>query len=335
MDISDDRISAYLDDELPADERAAVEAWLAERPEQRQLLAELASLRSDLQSLPQRSLGDDFSQRVVATAVARQAGAHQAVAPASQARTRRRMNSALVAIPALAGAAIVAALLINRPWQKNDVERPIAVAPVEGSSHELLNPAIAELRQAIPQPGEALVVRVRVSQATLMSHGLDAALAKSGIKLGPADRAALANGVGNAYRQKLRETHLPDQLAATASDAIFINAPLAQIETLLIELGKEPAANLAIRPEMLVRALPLAPHDVAEAEADAEGESGSAGMGTKVQGPTAQRLNAGMFRLPAEAAASQRIESPARESTGVSPDVQRSIQVLLILEAAE
>ena len=46
--------------------------WLAASPEHRQLLAELAALRSDLHSLPRLSLGEDFAQRVVAAAVARQ-----------------------------------------------------------------------------------------------------------------------------------------------------------------------------------------------------------------------------------------------------------------------
>ena len=61
------------------------------------------------------------------------------------------MNSALMAIPALAGAAIVAALLIGRPWQKNDNDQPIAVAPVEGHPGGEVTPALAELRQAVPQ----------------------------------------------------------------------------------------------------------------------------------------------------------------------------------------
>ena len=73
----------------------------------------------------------------------------------------------------------------------------------------------------------------------------------------------------------------------------------AQIESLLMELGHEPAAILAVQPEMLVAAAPIKSHDTAEAE----GESGSAGKQTQVNGPLAQRLNAGLFRLPKESAA--------------------------------
>lgn len=366
MDISDDRISAYLDDELPAAERAEVEAWLAESPAHRQLLAELAALRSDLHSLPQQTLGDDFAQRVVAAALARQTEAAAAtkaavtkaaatkaaanvsgnstkVVPASHGRASRRLNSAWVAISVLAGAAIVAAVLIGRPWQPNNAGQPVAIAPAERPSHDgttnaELSPAVAQLRQAVPPPGEALVVRVRVSQATLVSHGLDAALAQSGIQLAPADRAALASAVGNAYRQKLRETHPAAELATPASDALFIHAPLAQIESLLVALAKEPAANLALQPEMLVRAAPLA----GQATAEAEGESGSATNRTGpagATGPTAQRLNAGLFRLPKETLPPQRIESSAPAVPDSTPDSsadsKRPIQVLLIIEAGE
>jgi hypothetical protein len=58
-------ISAYLDDELTADERARVEQLLATNTEARQLLDEMRAIRSKLQELPQHRLEMDFAQTVL------------------------------------------------------------------------------------------------------------------------------------------------------------------------------------------------------------------------------------------------------------------------------
>ncbi|MBN8626019.1 MAG: zf-HC2 domain-containing protein [Planctomycetes bacterium] len=57
-------ISAYLDDELSAEERVRAEQLLTERADLRRLLEELRSVREGLQSLPAYALGDDFSSLV-------------------------------------------------------------------------------------------------------------------------------------------------------------------------------------------------------------------------------------------------------------------------------
>lgn len=58
-------ISAYVDGELSADERAEVERWLAERPELRQLHDELLTLRTTIQSLPRHQLERDLGPTVL------------------------------------------------------------------------------------------------------------------------------------------------------------------------------------------------------------------------------------------------------------------------------
>jgi hypothetical protein len=58
-------ISAYLDDELSAEERVRAEQLLTERADLRRLLEELRSVREGLQSLPAYALGDDFSSLVL------------------------------------------------------------------------------------------------------------------------------------------------------------------------------------------------------------------------------------------------------------------------------
>ena len=63
-ELHDERISAYLDGELSAGERAEVEELLKTSSSHQQVLAELTSLRESLQSLPHYTLGNDFAPRV-------------------------------------------------------------------------------------------------------------------------------------------------------------------------------------------------------------------------------------------------------------------------------
>jgi hypothetical protein len=58
-------LSAYLDGELPTEERARVEQLLVGNPAARQLLDEMRALSSTLQSLPVQKLDEDLSQRVL------------------------------------------------------------------------------------------------------------------------------------------------------------------------------------------------------------------------------------------------------------------------------
>ena len=61
----DERISAYLDGELPADQRARFEEELARSGDLRQLVEELRAVRESMQALPQHRLEHDFAERVL------------------------------------------------------------------------------------------------------------------------------------------------------------------------------------------------------------------------------------------------------------------------------
>jgi hypothetical protein len=61
----DELLSAYLDDELSAEERARVEERLAADPQARQLLAELRGVSQAMRSLPTEKLGVDLSEPVL------------------------------------------------------------------------------------------------------------------------------------------------------------------------------------------------------------------------------------------------------------------------------
>ncbi|MGH7136318.1 MAG: anti-sigma factor family protein, partial [Pirellulales bacterium] len=64
-DFDEELLSAYLDGELPVDERLRVERWLAEQPDSRQLLEELRSIKNSLERLPRDRLPHDFAEHVL------------------------------------------------------------------------------------------------------------------------------------------------------------------------------------------------------------------------------------------------------------------------------
>src|SRR3954467_1830534 len=64
-ELDDELLSAYLDGELSADERAAVEVRLAADPAAQQLLHELRSVSQSVQAMPTESLGRDLSQDII------------------------------------------------------------------------------------------------------------------------------------------------------------------------------------------------------------------------------------------------------------------------------
>ncbi len=63
--ISDELISAYLDDELTADERQAIERAMQENAGLRRMADELRSIQTALRSLPTYKMEDDFGDQVL------------------------------------------------------------------------------------------------------------------------------------------------------------------------------------------------------------------------------------------------------------------------------
>jgi DNA-binding FrmR family transcriptional regulator len=61
----DELLSAYLDDELSADERAAVEARLSADPTAQDLLHQLRAVSQAVQGLPQEMVGQDLSESIL------------------------------------------------------------------------------------------------------------------------------------------------------------------------------------------------------------------------------------------------------------------------------
>jgi anti-sigma factor RsiW len=116
-ELPEDALSAYLDDELTDDARAAVEARLANSAEWRGILDEVGAARAAVRSLPVVDPPDDFLDRLLAEAdpVEASPAAPPTVVDLEQARARRstRRSRWVAALGGAAAAAVVIAVLVT------------------------------------------------------------------------------------------------------------------------------------------------------------------------------------------------------------------------------
>jgi hypothetical protein len=315
---SDELLSAYLDGEATADERAAVEAQLAASEADRRLLEELQALRGELQSLPQAAASDDFADRVVRAAVAAKARGEAQVTPASAASAstapaKRSQKWAYWTAAIALGLALCAVVFIRNWPAGNGNNTNIVTAPY---SPERL---IEDLYRAAPGEGEAVVLRLQVPKNAPLGQVLDVALAEAGLAQRPAfDVGSGAIQLGAAFRQKLG-TKPPEELVAV-SDALYVDASLEKIEQALKIIAADGERKLSLAAETR-----LALAELPKVEGG-EGEPGSASIGQAF----CQRLNAGMFKLAKQAAAAvEPVKTPAEV------DRTRSVKILLLIEQVE
>lgn len=134
-ELSEDLLSAYLDDELDAPTRAAVDARLAESPPWRAVLAEVAAARDALRALPPVDLTAEQWARLFA-AVAADGAPSPAAAPGRVSMLRRGLHQRSVrwistGAAVAAAAAIVAAVVL--PGQQ-DVTPKVATFSTQQSA---------------------------------------------------------------------------------------------------------------------------------------------------------------------------------------------------------
>jgi hypothetical protein len=113
-------LSAYIDGELTAEERAQVEQLLSTDPAARQLFDELRALSSTLKSLPQETLGEDLSEivlrmaeRRILTTPAESEQLAELAAPPQPSRLRRIFSPRALAWSSLAIAVAVLFMVVN------------------------------------------------------------------------------------------------------------------------------------------------------------------------------------------------------------------------------
>src|SRR5687768_13053873 len=203
-ELYDERISAYLDGELPAGERAEMEELLKTSSGHQQVLADLTSLRESLQSLPHYTLGNDFAARVTSAAqlAAREREALAEVGPrktnhtatphvevAAPARPQPRSPFAKWLVASAGGIAVTAAsiaLVIYTFSGSDDVPKLTATGTgkEDGKEPVLEEPAASEFVRAVSstKADEAVVVRVKLTKEAIRGKLLDNALAAHGIQ---------------------------------------------------------------------------------------------------------------------------------------------------------
>lgn len=95
---SDELLSAYLDGELPREDRARVEDWLTASAEHRRLLEDLKAIRRELQALPKQSLDAGFGDRVLA-AIRQRTGEPSSAPPAASDSPPAASGSSTAEVP--------------------------------------------------------------------------------------------------------------------------------------------------------------------------------------------------------------------------------------------
>ncbi|MDX1945899.1 MAG: zf-HC2 domain-containing protein [Pirellulaceae bacterium] len=317
-EFSDELLSAYLDDQLTAAERAEVEAHLAADPAARQMLDELRALSGEVRSLPAHRAGSDFANRVVAAALAAK-GQQPQVAAAP----RRAWLAATVA--ALAATAAAIAIVVWQPFAgETNIAQPLS--PIDQ--------ALASIAEQLPGQDEAIIVRVRVPAGMNPSQAVDLALASAGIQQrSPADTASGAIEVGAAYRKHLGEKFAaqpgvpnPALTAGTAPvvDAVFIEATWEHVAAALTELMATTATLPEVSPLATIAA--ARPTRAGQTGGEAEGTEPLPGSAAAASAEFAQRLPAIMYRVEKSAAA----DRPAAPATAI--DAQRRVRVLVLIE---
>jgi anti-sigma factor RsiW len=138
-----DMLSAYLDGELTAAERAAVESRLEASAEWRAELAEVRTARDALRKLPARDAPAGFWDAVHAGVVAAEDDVHDAEDPdvvvpmtTAVAKAHPRRRWAWVAASAAAVAAVVAIVVVpHRSEVSPNVATVVAQHGAQGSDH--------------------------------------------------------------------------------------------------------------------------------------------------------------------------------------------------------
>jgi hypothetical protein len=336
----DELLSAFLDGELSPDERAQVEKHLANSEADRLLLAELQSLRTEMAALPPAAISPDFADRVVRAAVA-EADKHDPAAaaaslppPAARRSSRRWLVRAAVASAAAMAASI---LLVLSSWRRSTVppSGEIVSAGSGNATEQIVTASdqfLQSLYNAVPAEGEAVVLRLRVSNDVPLADALNAALKKAGLQPLAANSPTGAAAIAAAYAKALEAKYGPTQgtenkalLEATvaAAQALFVEAPLENLEAVLRELASGLKQPLQLNAQ---GKLAFAPEKIEQAE----GEPGSAAV-TAIAGKAfAQQLDAARFRLEKKLA--DAATTAANTSSAAAPNPKQLVRVLLLVE---
>ena len=347
-EFNDELLSAYLDGQLSAGEAAAVESQLAASRESRLLVDELRTISQHVRELPRQQADADFADRVVRAAIAAKAHSNGQVQLAPAASSNRQSNKARrgarlpVVLAGVAAVAAAVALLLGGPWiggsgqpgpgpdmvsNQNVLPPPVTLNAAEA--------ALAQLRQAIPREGEAVVIRLRLAPGESPTEALNRAFTAAGIaERLSSDPTTGAGEFGYAYRQQLaakfggQQPGVPNAALAegtiAAADAVFVEASWESLEKAVTALAASPDQPLDLSPLAHIAAKMPTPEQIAEMIANGDAPANVAGP---QPANFCQRLPVSSFRLDK---AAERFAAAAAPVATI--DGQRKVRVLLLVE---
>lgn len=153
-DFDETLLSAYIDGELPPDERARVEQWLAEQPEGRQLLEELRSIKTSLERLPRYRLPHDFSEQVLRQAEREMLTSRGEAQPPRGFFRQRFRRPVLWASLALAAGLLL--MIFDRDRRQPAALREVALAPGEAQDGPAIGAPAGETAESNERLSEEL-----------------------------------------------------------------------------------------------------------------------------------------------------------------------------------
>lgn len=298
-----EQLSAYLDGELSPAERAEVEALLRQRPELAPMLDRYRELGDEIRQLPHHSLGSEFAPRVLAAA---EQAAQQPARPASPRRSWLIAAATALVATAAGAIAIVA-------WRSDRQE--VAQPPALSTSVQAVATALAQA----DEPGEAVVIRLKLTKDEIRSRKLDRALAAHGIGSAAATaQNEKAQRAAGAYRAKAAQ----DPADSQAADVLFIEAGRSQLAEALAAVAEANDGTLVLSSEGVVESSGGSPET-----RKAEGENGGQGDGTaKTPSSYAQHLPARGFPLAKMPVAGRTMPAPPADAD------DRPVRVLVVVE---
>jgi anti-sigma factor RsiW len=150
-ELTEDLLSAYVDDELDAKGRADVEARLVASSEWRAILDEVRETRDGLRGLPQVDGPPEFWTRIMAGDALRDDAEQNQVIDLASERRRRRMPRWGIAVAGAAAAAVVVIGVVAVP-QPDRVRPAVAVLSNEHAARSSVgNDVISSLASiAVP-----------------------------------------------------------------------------------------------------------------------------------------------------------------------------------------
>jgi hypothetical protein len=338
----EDYLSALIDDKLTPEERALVEQHLANNAADRQLVADLQSLRDDLKSLPQVRVDPDFTARVMRKAMAAAEspppGDETSVVARPAAAGGRHYRSWAAGVAVVATALAAGLLVFFQPWgespphlgqgkvavgkanvsppasQPQEVPANVPGAPQDSSASEAQFATL--LQQAAAADGGVIVLRLDIGGEPSFADAFDAVLAKAGIAALPDDAPLVdyAPSLVRGYRQQLAQKSVTSDATVPAADALLIEAPLDRLQTAF--------ADLAGAVKQPLRLVTVARIGLPKAEGEFDGH--------RTRQPFLQRLKGELFRLENTAARSSTIAAPPLSPNGSSAPPS-SVRLLILV----